>query len=40
MRLLDTINTYALTQPEKTALNDCSGTAVTYAQLTDLSGRV
>ena len=40
MRLLDIINTLALTQPGKTALNDCSGTAVTYAQLMDLSGRV
>ena len=40
MRLLDIINTLALTQPGKTALNDCGGTAVTYAQLMDLSGRV
>ena len=40
MKLLQIINTFALAQPEKTALNDCSGTAVTYAQLMDLSGRV
>ena len=40
MRLLHTINTFANTQPEKTALNDCGGTAVTYAQLMNLSGRV
>ncbi len=40
MKLLNTINTFALTQPEKIALNDCSGTTVTYAQLMNLSGRV
>ncbi|MER2054842.1 MAG: AMP-binding protein, partial [Clostridia bacterium] len=40
MELLHTIHTFALTQPEKIALNDCGGTAVTYAQLINLSGRV
>ena len=40
MKLLHTINAFALAQPEKTALNDCGGTAVSYAQLMDMSGRV
>ena len=40
MKLLKTISAFANTQPEKIALNDCSGMTVTYSQLMNLSGRV